>query len=64
MTYVPEIKDVTIWDRWAVEWGYFAGSIVETTGGEPKQVRGTVLGVYKELPDGSWKCFRAMGIAE
>ena len=22
LTYVPETKDVTIWDGWAVEWGY------------------------------------------
>ena len=22
LTFVPEIKDLTIWDGWAVEWGY------------------------------------------
>ena len=61
LTYVPETKDLTIWDGWAVEWGYFTGSYVESPGGEPKQIRGTRLMVLKKLPDGSWKCFRGMG---
>ena len=61
LTYVPETKDLTIWDGWAVEWGYFTGSYVESPGGEPKQIRGTMLWVLKKLPDGSWKCFRGMG---
>jgi len=43
LTYVPETKDLTIWDGWAVEWGYFTGSYVEAPGGEPKQIRGTRL---------------------
>jgi ketosteroid isomerase-like protein len=64
LTYVPEIKDLTILDGWAVEWRYFTGSYVESPGGEPKQIRGTVLGVYKKLPDGSWKAFRGMGTTE
>jgi ketosteroid isomerase-like protein len=64
LTYVPEIKDLTILDGWAVEWRDFTGSLVESAGGEPKHVRGTVLGVYKKLPDGSWKGFRAMGTTE
>jgi uncharacterized protein (TIGR02246 family) len=64
LTYVPEVKDLTIQDGWAVEWRNFTGSYVESPGGEPKQVRGTVLGVYKKLPDGSWKCFRGMGTTE
>ena len=62
LSYVPEIKDVTIMtDGWAVEWGYFTGSYVESPGGEAKQIRGIVLMVLKRLPDGSWKCFRRMG---
>jgi ketosteroid isomerase-like protein len=61
LTYVPETKDLTIWDGWAVEWGYFTGSYVESPGGEPKQIRGARLWVLKKLPDGSWKCFRGMG---
>ena len=61
LTYVPEIKDLTIWDGWAVEWGYFTASYVESPGGEPKQIRGARLWVLKKLPDGSWKVFRAMG---
>ena len=64
LTFVPETKDLTIWDGWAVEWGYFTGSYVESSGGETKQIRGARLWVLKKLPDGSWKCFRAMGITE
>jgi uncharacterized protein (TIGR02246 family) len=60
LTYVPETQDLTILDGWAVEWRYFTGSYVASPGGEPTQVRGTVLGVYKKLPDGSWKAFRGM----
>jgi ketosteroid isomerase-like protein len=61
LTFVPDIKDLTIWNGWAVEWGYFTGSYVESAGGEPKQMRGARLWVLKKLPDGSWKCFRGMG---
>jgi ketosteroid isomerase-like protein len=62
LSYVPEIKDLTFLDvGWAVEWRTFTASIVESPGGEPKQIRGTVLIVLKKLPDGSWKCFRGMG---
>ena len=64
LTFVPETKDLTIWDGGAVEWRYFTASFVASPGGEPTQVRGTVLAVLKKLPDGSWKCFRAMGITE
>ena len=64
LTYVPEVKDLTILDGWAVEWRTFTGSYVESLGAEPKQVRGTVLAVYKKLPDGRWKGFRAMGTTE
>ena len=52
--YVPETKDLTIWDGWVVEWGYFSGSYVESPDGEPKQIHGTRLMVLKKLPDGSW----------
>jgi len=55
---------LTIWDGGAVEWRYFTVSYVASAGGEPTQVRGTVLAVLKKLPDGSWKCFRATGITE
>lgn len=61
LTYLPETKDLTIWDGFAVEWGYFTASYVETHDGEPKQISGTRLMVLKKLPDGSWKCFRGMG---
>jgi ketosteroid isomerase-like protein len=65
LSYVPEVKDFAFLDGgWAVEWRTFTASYVELSGGEPKQVRGTVLGVWKKLPDGSWKVFRAMGATE
>ena len=65
LSYVPETKDFTFLDGgWAVEWRSFTASYVDSPGGEAKQVRGTVLGVWKKLPDGSWKCFRAMGAKE
>jgi ketosteroid isomerase-like protein len=61
VSYVPETKDMTILDGWAVEWGYITGSYVESLGGEMKQIRGTRLMVLKKMRDGSWKCFRGMG---
>jgi ketosteroid isomerase-like protein len=61
LSYVPETKDLTILNGWAVEWGYVTGSYVESPGGEVKQVRATRLMVLKKMPDGSWKCFRGMG---
>jgi ketosteroid isomerase-like protein len=61
LSYVPETKDLTILNGWAVEWGYVTGSYVEMPGGEVKQIRGTRLMVLKKMPDGSWKCFRGMG---
>ena len=65
LSYVPEIKDFTFLDGgWAVEWRTFTASYVESPGGEVKQIRGTVLGVWKKLPDGSWKGFRGMGGTE
>mgnify|MGYP003577342966 FL=1 len=62
VSYVPETKDITLLDGWAVEWGYITGSYVETPGGEVKQIHGTRLMVLKKMPDGSWKCFRGAGI--
>jgi len=62
LSYVPETKDFTFLDGgWAVEWRTYTGSFVDSPGGEAKHIRGTVLMVLKKLPDGSWKCFRAMG---
>ena len=65
LSYVPDVKDFMFLDGgWAVEWRTFTASYVESSAGEVKQVRGTVLLVMKKLPDGSWKCFRAMGSTE
>jgi uncharacterized protein (TIGR02246 family) len=60
LTYVPETKDLTLWDGWAAEWGYFTASYVESPGGEPNKIRGARLWVLKKVGDGSWKVFRAM----
>jgi uncharacterized protein (TIGR02246 family) len=61
LSYVPETKDLTFLDGgWAVGWRSFTASVVDS-GGEAKQIRGTVLMVLKKLPDGRWKVFRGMG---
>jgi ketosteroid isomerase-like protein len=60
LSYVPETTDLTMLDGWAVEWGNFTGSYVESAGGEVKQVRGNRLMVLKRLPDGRWKYFRGI----
>jgi ketosteroid isomerase-like protein len=63
LSYVPAPRDLTFLDGgWAVEWRQFTGSFVASPGGTPIQARGTVLIVYKKMPDGSWKCFRGAGI--
>src|SRR5438128_6381461 len=62
LSYVPETRDLTMLDGWAVEWGNFTGSYVESAGGEVKQIRGHGLMVLKRLRDGSWKGFRLMGV--
>ena len=63
LSYVPEPKDLTFLDRgWAVAWGLWSGSLVTSPGGTAVHVRGTVLGVIKKLPDGSWKGFRGAGL--
>jgi hypothetical protein len=49
---------------WAVEWRPYSGSFITSPGGAPTEVRGKVLLVYKKFPDGSWKCFRGMGITD
>src|SRR5687767_7249624 len=54
LSYVPEVKDFTFLDGgWAVEWRTFTASYVELAAGETKHVRGTLLAVWKKLPDGS-----------
>jgi ketosteroid isomerase-like protein len=61
LSYVPETKELTITDGWAFEWRHYTASYVQSPGGEVKRIRGKVLMVLKKLPDGSWKCARAMG---
>jgi ketosteroid isomerase-like protein len=65
LSYVPETKDFTFLEGgWAVEWRTYTASYVGSAGGETKHARGTVLAVFKKLPDGSWKVFRSMGSIE
>jgi ketosteroid isomerase-like protein len=65
LSYVPETKDFTFLEGgWAVEWRSFTASYVESPGGDVKQIRGAGIGVWKKLPDGSWKVFRWMGGTE
>ena len=35
--------------------------LIEPAGSEPTHARGTVLGVYRKMPDDNWKAFRAIG---
>jgi ketosteroid isomerase-like protein len=60
LSYVPGTRDLTMLDGWAVEWGDFTGSYVESAGGDVKQTRGNWLMVLKRLSDDSWKYFRGM----
>ena len=65
LSYVPETKDFTFLDGgWAVEWRTYTAAYVESPGDEAKHARGTVLAVFKKLPDGSWKIFRLLGSIE
>ena len=65
LSYVPEIKDFTFLEGgWAVEWRTYTASYVDAAGGDAKHARGTVLAVFKKLPDGSWKIFRSLGSME
>lgn len=64
ISYVPEMKDVTITGDWAFYWGYFTARYVESAGGEEKRIRAKVLSVLRKQPDGSWKCARGMSTPE
>ena len=48
--YVPEIKDVTITEGWAFDWGHFHSKLIESPGGEEKRLRGKLLRVLKKHP--------------
>jgi len=52
VTYVPEIKDVTIADGWAFEWGLFTGSFVQPSG-EEMAFRGKLLECSRSRPTGA-----------
>jgi ketosteroid isomerase-like protein len=61
LSYVPEIKDVTITtDGWAFEWGYFTVTYAEAPGGDEKRLRAKMLRVLKRQADGTWKGARGM----
>ena len=54
-SYVPQIKDLTITDGWAFEWGTFTATFVQAAGGEEMPLRGKLLRVLRKQADGSWK---------
>jgi uncharacterized protein (TIGR02246 family) len=60
VSYVPEIKDVTVTDGWAFEWGYITGSYKEEAGGAEKPFRAKLLRVLRKQRDGNWKFARVM----
>ena len=60
VSYVPEIKDITITDGWAFEWGYFSGSYKEDAASEAKSFRAKLLRVLRRQSDGSWRFARVM----
>lgn len=63
LSYVPENREMIFLDGgWEVEWRPYILSFIPSPGGAPVHARGTVLIVYKKLPDGAWKCFRGAGI--
>jgi uncharacterized protein (TIGR02246 family) len=65
LSYVTDTKDFTFLDGgWAVEWRTYTASYVDSPGVDAKYARGTVLAVFRKLPDGGWKIFRAMGSIE
>lgn len=60
VSYVPEIRDITVTDGWAFEWGYFTGSYKEAPDAEEKRLRAKVLRVLKKQSDGTWRFARVM----
>ena len=62
ISYVPEMKSLTIASDYAFYWGYFTASYV--VGGQEKSMRAKVLFVLKKQSDGSWKIFRGMSTPE
>jgi uncharacterized protein (TIGR02246 family) len=60
LTYQPEIKDVTIADGWAFEWGYFTGTYADAASANPIPFRAKLLRVLKKQSDGSWRFARVM----
>ena len=60
ITYVPDIRDVTVLNGWALEWGYFNGSDREKAGGEEKLMHAKLLRVLRKQSDASWRFARVM----
>jgi uncharacterized protein (TIGR02246 family) len=60
ISYLPEIRDVTVADGYAFEWGYFTGRYKEDAGGEEKPFRAKLLRVLRKQSDGTWRFARVM----
>ena len=61
VTYAPEIKDVTITDGWAFEWGSFTATFVMAPGAEVQTMKFHRMLIYRKQPDGTWKGARGIG---
>jgi uncharacterized protein (TIGR02246 family) len=62
ISYVPEMKDLTLAGEWAFYWGYFSASYA--VGGEEKRMRMKVLSILRKQMDGNWKVARSMSTPE
>lgn len=58
--YVPDIRDVRVAGGVAYEWGYFDVEQKSSDQQGPESLRGKLLRVMKQQPDGSWKFTRVM----
>lgn len=60
VSYVPEMRNTTVTEGWAFQWGYFTATVVESPGAEEKSIRARVVSVLEKQADGSWKAALAM----
>jgi uncharacterized protein (TIGR02246 family) len=61
--YVHEFEEVEIAGDWAFEWGTYKGTVVPP-GEPPIRETGKIMRILKRQSDGSWKVYRAMGMAD
>jgi ketosteroid isomerase-like protein len=61
--YVHDFEEVEVAGDRAFEWGTYRGTVVPP-GGQPIRETGKIVRILRRQPDGSWKVYRAMGIAD